>query len=900
MIVEKLTEEEWSLYEVLRHPAWCGEFVRQMELELAGMEGEPWIHTDYQYDFLMDYGPQVSLSCARAVGKCLEESQRILDTDTGGYLPVSEWYRRGLSRIPTLKEDFNQGQGSAFVTDNGVKPTLEINTQKGFQNKVTYEHPFMTHNGWTAAKNLQVGDYIAVPRELNYFGDKEIDDLDLAFLAHFIAEGQRGHVTISTTEPEVYAELEQFAYHRNMSIRWVDNITVRFTGPYRLRLTEKYGLRYCYSYEKFVPDEIFTLVRHQIATFLNRLFGDDGWCYINDNSYEIGYATTSERLARDIKHLLLRFGIIASLGFSSNDHKGRWNISIKGIENCKRFLEIGFLVKRKQDALEKICNQSSAVNDTSDILPLPNYREYKIPDTQSGRNSTIRPLGYYPTLYKVRRVLNPDETLEKFQRVRWVKITSIKDIGERHTYSIEVPQDHTLVADDIYSHNTEALVTKIMWHAINGWHDSVLFTVPNRSHLDPVFLGLQKRFRANKFLQWWVDRYSVNSQQFLIKFLNNFTLTCRIAGTSGTGVNVVGLHVPIIMLDESAYYPWGTWLELQPVINDWVPGYQIIVSGVPDGRREKSVCYHCDTNPAFNTHHVSAYQNPRFTKEAEERAIVQYGGRDSEEFKRQVLGEHGTPTYAVFDRELLRLEDYDVPVIRLYGAQLKKDSQLPYRVIINLPAIPRYAETVILGIDLGYTQPTAINALYRLDGHWYFLFRLELHQVSYDTQEKIINRLDTKYNPAYIGMDVGAGGQGKSLYHNFVNKDTYKIKDFAERMVAVEFGGTVVVGKDEEGEDLKERVKQFSVSKLQQMTNNHEICFSTRDGDLITELERITYHRTTSGNVIYKALTPGGSDRGDDHNFAALLCFVMVLFEKYDLQSLRTKRAKLFRSRWIT
>jgi hypothetical protein len=68
LIVEKLTEEEWSLYEVLRHPAWCGEFVRQMELELAGMEGEPWIHTDYQYDFLMDYGPQVSLSCARAVG----------------------------------------------------------------------------------------------------------------------------------------------------------------------------------------------------------------------------------------------------------------------------------------------------------------------------------------------------------------------------------------------------------------------------------------------------------------------------------------------------------------------------------------------------------------------------------------------------------------------------------------------------------------------------------------------------------------------------------------------------------------------------------------------------------------------------------------------------------------
>lgn len=448
---------------------------------------------------------------------------------------------------------------------------------------------------------------------------------------------------------------------------------------------------------------------------------------------------------------------------------------------------------------------------------------------------------------------------------------------------------------------TEALVTKIMWHAINGYHESVLFTVPNRSHLDPVFLGLQKRFRGNKFLQWWVDRYSVNSQQFLIKFLNNFTLVCRIAGTSGTGVNVVGLHVPIIILDESAYYPWGTWLELQPVINDWVPGYQIIVSGVPDGRREKSVCYHCDTSVAFSRHKISAYENPRFTKEAEERAIAQYGGRDSEDFKRQVLGEHGTPTFAVFDRELLRLEDYDVPVLRLYGAQLKKDSQLPYRVLMNLPSPPRYAEALIVGIDLGYTQPTAINVLYKLEdsNKWYFLLRLELHQVAYDEQEKIINRLDTRYNPTYIGMDVGAGGQGKSLYHNFINSERYADKSFAERLVPVEFGGTVVVGIDEEGQELKERVKQFSASKLQQMANNHEVVFSVRDMDLITELERIAYHRTPSGNIVYKALTPGGSDRGDDHNFAALLTFAMVLFERYDLMNLRPRKPKLYRSRWI-
>ncbi len=103
---------------------------------------------------------------------------------------------------------------------------------------------------------------------------------------------------------------------------------------------------------------------------------------------------------------------------------------------------------------------------------------------------------------------------------------------------------------------TLAVVNKITWHAINKFFSEMLFTVPNRTHLDPVFLGLQRRFRTNPFLQFWMGRYSVNSQQFLVKFLNNFLLMCRIAGTSGTGVNVIGLHVPIVYLDESGYYPF--------------------------------------------------------------------------------------------------------------------------------------------------------------------------------------------------------------------------------------------------------------------------------------------------------------------------------------------------------
>jgi hypothetical protein len=352
-------------------------------------------------------------------------------------------------------------------------------------------------------------------------------------------------------------------------------------------------------------------------------------------------------------------------------------------------------------------------------------------------------------------------------------------------------------------------------------------------------------------------------------------------------------------LDEAAYYPWGTWIELQQVLNDWEPGHQTLVSGVPDGRRDRSVLYMADADDHFTKHRIPAHRNPRFTEKREKELTAQYGGEQSQDYIRQVLGEHGTPTYAVFDREFMRIEDYDVPVVRLYGSQFKKDSQLVYRLVNNLPKSPKYSQGVIFGVDLGYTQPTAIVALYEVDGVWYFLFRLELSQVSYDIQQKILDRLDTKYSPHYIGLDMGAGGQGKSFYHTMVNEERYASKNYDKRLVGVEFGGTAVVGYDEEGKELKERIKQFSATRLQRHVNDQEIVFSARDEELIQELEKVVYFETAAGNVQYKVMTERGSDRGDDHSFAALLTFAMVLFNKYENIEYHQQRPKLLGARWL-
>src|SRR5205807_3063015 len=65
---------------------------------------------------------------------------------------------------------------------------------------------------------------------------------------------------------------------------------------------------------KFVPDVVFTLVAGEVACFLNRLFATDGGATVlASGQAQVGFCSTSERMARQVQHLLLRFGVIASL-----------------------------------------------------------------------------------------------------------------------------------------------------------------------------------------------------------------------------------------------------------------------------------------------------------------------------------------------------------------------------------------------------------------------------------------------------------------------------------------------------------------------------------------------------------------------------------------------------------
>jgi len=443
------------------------------------------------------------------------------------------------------------------------------------------------------------------------------------------------------------------------------------------------------------------------------------------------------------------------------------------------------------------------------------------------------------------------------------------------------------------------LTDYILWLLITNLFrtEYILYTVPNRVHLEPVFNNLTKYLRSNTLLMNFIEpNKGINSGNYTITLVNSAQLVCRIAGQSGTGANVIGLHTPIIIADEAGYYPWGTWLELQPVLNSWEPGHKMWVAGVPTGLRENNVLYFADeVSDDYSKHQTASHDNPRYSAADDEENKKKYGGVDGEDYIHMVLGRHGSPTFAVFDRRLMQIENYPTYTISISGVDLTTLGDVIGRVAL-LPRMPTH-DIGIMGIDLGYTEPTSIMLLYEKNGKIYEHARVMLYKVQYPIQEKVIDYLDTKFNPEVVGIDVG---NEKGVTQHLLEDDAYLHKNYKRKLYPVAFGSWLELGENTDGEMIKTKLKPFSVSLLQEKTNAHNIIYSSTDLDLVTELERMTYTKTQTGEVVYKTLTPKGGKRGEDHNTSALLCAVLSYYVLVEGQLFSKRKEPLAFSHWVS
>ena len=163
-------------------------------------------------------------------------------------------------------------------------------------------------------------------------------------------------------------------------------------------------------------------------------------------------------------------------------------------------------------------------------------------------------------------------------------------------------------------------------------------------------------------------------------------------------------------------------------------------------------------------------------------------------------------------------------------------------------------------------------------------------------QEKIIDILDTMFEPSIIGMDEG--NAGKSVRQHLVEDSEYSRKNYKERIVNIDFSSSLVIGIDGDGNEIKSKTKPFTVSILQEYSNSHRVIYSSTDIDMISELEKMTYSKSVNGDIVYRTLTDRGGKKGEDHFTSALLCAVGAYHLTTGMPAIK-KKVILFKPGWI-
>ena len=238
---------------------------------------------------------------------------------------------------------------------------------------------------------------------------------------------------------------------------------------------QELGLMGKSAHEKRVPQPIFEIPRSRMALFLNRLFACDGSVYVqNDDQAAISYCSVSQGLARDIQHLLLRFGIMAKLRRRQvkyrEDYRVVYELRITHQAHLRRFLEeIG--IHGKQAAVEKALavSRSKSSKVILDVLPMEVWslieqRKGGMSWVElarrmgrgSGHNFHVGKRGIGRQLMGEFATALQDPELKALAEsdLYWDRIESIEYLGKQQVYDLSVPDTHNFVAEDVLVHNT--------------------------------------------------------------------------------------------------------------------------------------------------------------------------------------------------------------------------------------------------------------------------------------------------------------------------------------------------------------------------------------------------------------------------------------------------------------
>ena len=292
-----------------------------------------------------------------------------------------------------------------------IKPEteiLDIKTSLGYTIGCTGDHSLAylsEHIGWRKAKDLIVGDLLAIQYNHGFFvNNDDISDIELScnksgcsgvtindwspsdnitselayIIGLYIAEGSCSDnaVTIYNTDDDIIHSLVnnniglKFIYHKDRQAIICSN--KRFAALIRaINVGDS-------ATTKHLSQRLLSMSKHNIAAMISGLFDGDG--HSSRHNGCIGYTSTSYKLINQLRMLLLNFGILSK--FSTDDRKSSsfnrrgkqyssprhpvYQLLLPTVDSMEFYKNVGFKVERKQQKqqfLSKPCRYLYGLND---------------------------------------------------------------------------------------------------------------------------------------------------------------------------------------------------------------------------------------------------------------------------------------------------------------------------------------------------------------------------------------------------------------------------------------------------------------------------------------------------------------------------------------------------------
>ena len=401
-----------------------------------------------------------------SMGKCVAGDTPIVDPATGELNTAADLHRAGLAGRQvsvlalTSAGELRPVRPQAFV-DDGHKPVYRVRTRSGREVRATASHPFLTPGGWRPLADLAAGQCVGVPAAIPVFGHDSLPIDEVLMLAHLVVAPGSDELgpRLWTDNREVATDIEHCG--AGYGVRVIDRTLPAGARTWDVAPSGTLAdLAACHGIagplaDRRVPRAVFRLPRDQLARFLNRALGASAavWHPVGNDPGRVVATLRSPGLAHDLQHLLLRFGVCASVRRSVVAvDDATWVAHEVVVDESPQIIalaqEIGLLGREAELGAIVAHARGAAHEQRPELVTV---------GALAGTEISVPPVTHR-TLEADRfggglASAGEDATCDG-PAVAWDEITAIDHEGNEQVYDLTIPVWHNFVAADIFVHNT--------------------------------------------------------------------------------------------------------------------------------------------------------------------------------------------------------------------------------------------------------------------------------------------------------------------------------------------------------------------------------------------------------------------------------------------------------------